>query len=145
MNRFVVDASVAMKWYLPESHSADAEKLLSGEFRLLAPDLIVSEVGNILWKRVMRSELSVPKAKSIMAAFAKLPLTILPANALAENAMTIACGLKRTFYDSVYLALAMTADCRLVTADRKLFEAIVNNAGPAKQHVLWIEDIPEHK
>ena len=145
MNRIVVDASVAVKWYLPEPHSADAEKLLSGAFRLLAPDLIVSEVGNILWKRIMRSELSVPKAKGIMAAFAELPLTILPANTLAENAMTVACGLKRTFYDSIYLALAMTADCRLVTADRKLYEAIVKDAGPAKQHLLWIEDIPEHK
>ena len=144
MNSFVVDASVAMKWYLPESHSADAEKLLSGEFRLLAPDLIVSEVGNILWKRVMRSELSVPKAKSIMAAFAKLPLTILPANALAENAMTIACGLKRTFYDSVYLALAMTADCRLVTADRKLFEA-VKDTGPIRKHLLWVGDVPAQR
>lgn len=145
MNSYVIDASVAMKWYLPEPHSADAEKLLSGEFRLLAPDLIVSEVGNILWKRAMRSELSVPKAKSILAAFAELPLTILPANVLAESAMTIACGLKRTFYDSIYLALAMTADCRLVTADRKLFEAVVKDTGPAKQHILWVEDIPEHK
>ena len=145
MNRFVVDASVAAKWYLPEPHIADAEKLLRGGFRLLAPDLIVSEVGNILWKRVMRSELTVPKAKSIMAAFAELPLTLLPANALAENAMTVACGLKRTFYNSIYLALAMTADCRLVTADRKLFEAIVKDAGPVRKHILWVEDIPEHK
>lgn len=145
MNRFVVDASVAVKWYLPEPHSADAEKLLVGAYQLLAPDLIVSEVGNILWKRIMRSELSVPKAKSIMAAFAGLPLTLLPANSLAENAMTVACGLKRTFYDSIYLALAMTADCRLVTADRKLFEAIVKDAGPARQNILWVEDIPEYK
>ena len=145
MNSFVVDASVAVKWYLPEPHSADADRLLAGAYRLLAPDLIVSEVGNILWKRTMRSELSVSKAKSIMAAFAELPLTLLPANALAENAMTIAFALKRTFYDSIYLALAMTADCSLVTADRKLFDAIVKDAGPAKQHILWIEDIPEHK
>jgi predicted nucleic acid-binding protein len=145
VNPVVVDASVAVKWYLPEPYSADAEKLLSGVYRLLAPDLIVSEVGNILWKRIMRSELSVPKAKGIMAAFAELPLTLLPANTLAENAMTVACGLKRAFYDSIYLALAMTADCRLVTADRKLYEAIVKDAGPAGQHILWIEDIPEHE
>lgn len=143
MNRFVVDASVAVKWYLPEPHSADAEKLLSGKFQLLAPDLIVSEIGNILWKRVMRSELSVPKAKTIMAAFVALPLTLLPANALAENAMTVACGLKRTFYDSIYIALAITANCRLVTADRKLFETVIKETGPAKKHILWVEDLTE--
>jgi len=142
VNRFVVDASVAIKWYLPEPNSADADRLLSGGFQLLAPDLLFPEVGNILWKRVMRSELTVQKAQVILHALESLPLTLRPASILAENAMTIACGLKRSFYDSLYLALAVMADCRLVTADGKLFDA-VKDAAPIKKHILWIEDVPE--
>jgi predicted nucleic acid-binding protein len=142
VSRFVVDASVAIKWYLPEPNSADADRLLSGGFQLLAPDLLFPEVGNILWKRVMRVELTVQKAQVILHALESLPLTLRPASVLAENAMTIACGLKRSFYDSLYLALAVMADCRLVTADGKLFDA-VNNAPPIKKHLLWIEDVPE--
>ena len=142
MSRFVVDASVAIKWYLPEPNSADADRLLSGGFQLLAPDLLFPEVGTILRKRVMRSEITVHKAQVILRALESLPLTLRPASVLAENAMTIACGLKRSLYDSLYLALALMADCRLVTADGKLFDA-VNNAPQIKKHLLWIEDVPE--
>jgi predicted nucleic acid-binding protein len=142
VNRFVVDASVAIKWYLPEPHSADADRLLGNGFQLLAPDLLVIEAGNILWKRIMRSELTVRKAQIIMRALEALPMTFYPASVLAENAMTVACGLKRSFYDSLYLALALTTDCRLVTADRKLFDA-VRDAAPVRKHILWIEDVPE--
>ena len=142
MSRFVVDASVAIKWYLPEPNSADADRLLSDGFQLLAPDLLFPEVGNILRKRVMRSEITVHKAQVILRALESLPLTLRPASVLAENAMTIACGLKRSLYDSLYLALALMADCRLVTADGKLFDA-VNSAPQIKKHLLWIEDVPE--
>lgn len=141
MSRFVVDASVAIKWYLPEQYSTDAERLLNGDLQLLAPDLLVSEVGNILWKRVSRSEITIQQAHVILRALAALPITLQSATALAENAMTIACGLKRSFYDSLYLALALVSDSRFVTADRKLFDA-VKDAAPIKKHILWIEDIP---
>jgi predicted nucleic acid-binding protein len=141
VNRFVVDASVAIKWYLPESNSADADRLLSGGFYLIAPDLLLPEVGNILWKRVMRSEITVQKARDILSALESLPMTLRPASILAGNAVTVACGLKRSFYDGLYLALALMEDCRLVTADRKLFDAVKDMA-PIKKHILWIEEVP---
>ena len=43
MKRLVVDASVAVKWYVPEIHSEAAAKLLSGPYELIAPDLILPE------------------------------------------------------------------------------------------------------
>ena len=51
----VVDASVVAKWFLPEPHKDNAERLLrdflSETVELMAPDLLVVEVGNLLWKR----------------------------------------------------------------------------------------------
>jgi predicted nucleic acid-binding protein len=47
MRRYVVDASVAVKWFVPEIHSAEALRLLSSDCELLAPDLLPSELGNI--------------------------------------------------------------------------------------------------
>jgi len=46
MKKFVVDASVAVKWFVPEIQSAAAERLLDPEIVLSAPDLILSELGN---------------------------------------------------------------------------------------------------
>jgi predicted nucleic acid-binding protein len=55
MEPVVVDSSVAMKWFVPENHSADARRILTGyqagELTFLAPDLIYVEVGNVVWKK----------------------------------------------------------------------------------------------
>jgi predicted nucleic acid-binding protein len=109
---------------------------------LCAPDLIFSEIGNILWKRVMRRDMPEEKARTIKHSLRDLPLTVWRADILAEAALSIACSAKRSFYDSLYLALAVTSDSRLVTADLKLLNSL-KNAALFKEHLLWIEDVPE--
>jgi len=46
----VVDAGVVVKWYIPESGSDRAAALLETDRRLIAPDLLLAEVANVLWK-----------------------------------------------------------------------------------------------
>ena len=58
MKKVVVDASVAAKWFLPEIHSPAAERLLDPSIVLCAPDLIVPELGNIVWKKLRRNEIT---------------------------------------------------------------------------------------
>jgi predicted nucleic acid-binding protein len=70
MRRYVVDASVAVKWFVPEIHSAEALRLLSLYCELLAPDLLPSEFGNILWKKTRRGEIRVPEAVETFHALA---------------------------------------------------------------------------
>ena len=48
MKKVVIDASVAVKWFVPEIHSAAAARLLEPEIVLCAPDLIGPEFGNVL-------------------------------------------------------------------------------------------------
>lgn len=48
---FVVDAGVAVKWYVPEVHEADAKRFLSPVFTLHVPELFFPEFGNIIWKK----------------------------------------------------------------------------------------------
>ena len=64
MTRWVVDASVALKWCLPsgeEEFVPQAERLLDsydrGKFQFLVPDLFWIELGNALWKAVWRLEI----------------------------------------------------------------------------------------
>ena len=44
----------------------------------------------------------------------------------------------RTVYDSLYVAMAVQIDCRLVTADEKLYNAF--KGGPLGARMLWVED-----
>ncbi len=66
MTRFVVDASAAIKWFLPEIHSTAALRLLDPSLELHAPDLLFPEVGNALWKLVKRGEISVEDAGVVL-------------------------------------------------------------------------------
>jgi predicted nucleic acid-binding protein len=136
----VVDASVALKWFVPEVHSEAATRLLDEGWDLQAPDLIRAELGNILWKKWRRQELSAEDGAQILADFTYFPLEIVPAKGLTAAAWEIARAYERSFYDSLYLALAQTSGTIFVTADQKLCRAL--EATPLKRHLAWIEDLP---
>lgn len=140
MRHYVVDASVAIKWYLPEEHSADAERLLLLPAELHSPDLLFAETGNVLWKYALRAECSHGKAVAILKELQMLPLKIWDTPWLAAEAFEIALHTKRTFYDCLYLALAIKTESQLVTADSRLYNAL--RATKLKKHILWVEDIP---
>jgi len=137
---FVVDASVAIKWFFPEIHSDDALRLLAQQHTLHAPDLIFSEFGNVLWKRVRKNEISKNEADATMQALLSLPMQVQPSHLLVTLALEIACGQNRTVYDSLYLAAAVALQFPLVTADAKFYRAL--NKGPFSAHLLWVEDVP---
>ncbi len=129
MNTFVVDASVAVKWYVPEVLSNEAvgflENSMDNNFLLLAPDLIVYEIGNILWKKCRREELTPGDARRIIEAITdSFPIKVIDSNKLLAVAFEIAHAYDRTVYDSFYLALSKITGCRLITADEHLVNAI---------------------
>jgi predicted nucleic acid-binding protein len=139
MRRYIVDASVAVKWFVPEIHSAQALRLLAADCELLAPDLLPSEFGNILWKKTRRGEVQIRDAVEIVHALAAVPLGFSSATSLLEPAYLLAAEFGRTVYDSLYLALALLETCPLGTADRRLFNALQGTFLAAS--LLWIEDL----
>lgn len=136
---YVVDASVVVKWFVPEIHSGHALRLLAKGIALKAPELIQAEVGNILWKKCRAGELDGTTAGEILNSFKKAPLVMYPHGALLPLAWGIALKHRQTFYDSLYLALAMTEKSRMVTADRKFYDALAETS--SKRHLLWVEDV----
>lgn len=139
MTRYVVDASVGIKWFVPEVHSDAAQLLLMADHALFVPDLFFPEVGNILWKRVRRGEDTPTDAKATLADFNALPLQIINSQPLMQSALELAIQYDRTVYDSLYLALALSNQCQMVTADLKLFNAIATT--PFSTSLLWVESI----
>jgi len=141
MTAYVVDASVAIKWFVPEIYSDAALRLCRAGNRLVAPDLMLIEAGSILWKKFRISEITQAQAGLILKTMKSLPLKIYPSGDILELALNVACALDRTVYDSLYLALAITLECQLVTADRRFQNAI--EASNFAKHIIWVEAIPE--
>jgi len=125
MSLYVVDASVAIKLYVPEVHSQQAIQFFSDRHDLIAPDLMLSEFGNIIWKKVsLLDELTQDEGKTIIAAAEMLPLTYYKTTDLLTHAFQIALNTRRTVYDCLYVALATYLGCQFMTDDRKLFAAL---------------------
>lgn len=139
MSRFVVDASVAVKWFLPEVHSDAALRLLGGDHDLLVPDLLLAEVGNVLWKRVRRREATREEAGATLEALLSLPLQVHSSRTLMPLALDIAHHTQRSVYDSLYVAVCLLRECPIVTADRRLHDALKKSL--LARHVLWVEDV----
>ena len=124
----IVDASIAMKWFVAERDTASAVKFYERNFArgLGAPELIVAEVANAAWKKVLRGE--IPKlhalriARSLEAAISRL----FPIAMLAEHACEIAIELRHPVYDCLYLACADLLSEPMVTVDARILSAISN-------------------
>jgi predicted nucleic acid-binding protein len=134
----VVDASVAIKWYLPEIHADAALRCLDEKYYLLVPDLFLAEFGNILWKKCRLGEITHADALSIFSALGKVPIENYRRVGLIMPAFELATGLDRTIYDSIYLALAVSERCRLLTADSKFYDVV--SASPYSENIQWVED-----
>lgn len=139
MPRYVVDASVAAKWYFQEEHSERAEILFEEDVDLLAPDFLHVEVAAIVWKRVQRGEVTPEVAVQIPAELSQAPIELERATVLVPEALDLALETGRTLYDCLYLALAIREGCLLVTADGRFYNSL--QSGPFARHLLWIENL----
>ena len=125
--RAVVDASVTAKWYFFEPGRDAADQVLAarmaGERELLAPDLIVPEFANVVWKRVRRRECSRAAAVEILGMWEVDRPSLVPSAELVAQAFELTMALDQSVYDCLYLALALEIEAPLVTADQDLARA----------------------
>jgi predicted nucleic acid-binding protein len=115
----VVDASVAAKWVLDEQGS-DRANTLRSESDLIAPTLIVAELGNALWKATVLLGFSQTDALSAIRIVLVPFNRIIPLEQLRQRALELAIELKHPIYDCFYLALAERERAPLITADKRL-------------------------
>lgn len=138
MTEYVVDAGVAIKWFVPEILEAEAKRWLDPSYILYAPDLLPSEFGNILWKKTRLREITEAEAKRIAGELQHAPISLLSSLSLLNDALHLAQSTGRTVYDCMYLAAAIERGCQLVTADRKFYNALQLTS--YKGFVVWVAD-----
>lgn len=132
MTAYVVDASVVIKWVVDEPGSEAAIRLIDGP-TLSAPDLLMSECANILWKKVRRGELTRDEASLAIDLLVRADIELVPTRALAAAAVRLSLDLDHPAYDCMYLALAVDRGDTFVTADRRFVRMIEDRGGPDLQ------------
>lgn len=139
MTRWLVDASVAVKWILAEPHQDAARRLIREADECLAPELILVEVANALAKRARAGEMPATAAAEAYAEFLGMPLTITPDASLVRNSFRLALETGESVYDCHYLAQAASLELPLVTADARFQRAL--GTTPHAKLVRWIGDL----
>lgn len=138
MSVFVVDASVVVKWFVPEIHSEAARRLLALPHEYVAPDLLFAEAANTIWKKIRRKELTAEDGQRLVADIARIAVEAVSCRALAEDAHALATATGRTVYDAMYVALAVRFDTRLLTADGRL-EAALRTVPAVADHIQLVQ------
>ncbi len=141
MNRYVVDASVAIKWFIPEIHSEAALRLYHSHYRLHVPALITLELGSVLAKKIRRGEITRNEGNVILKELRQLPLQRHADERLFSAAYRLALDTQRSVYDCLYLALAEVIDGVMITTDHKFYSSLTG--GLYGRRVLWVEDLPQ--
>lgn len=135
----IVDASVAFKWIVDEELSDQAEELIAND-DLLAPSILLAEVGHAVSKQIRRGQLS---PDGVVERLVRLPdlLKLEASDNDLGAAWGLAMDLDHSFYDCLYLALAQRLDDVLVTADLRFVRKLA--AKDMGHHVVMLGDHPE--
>lgn len=127
----IIDASVAVKWLLPEPGDLAAQQLL-GE-RLLGPSLIRVEVAAALARKARSKQIQPQDAEAAadlwLQAIADGVIALVSDETDLPRAFRLALALNHPLQDCLYLALAERLDAPLITADEK-FVAKVRSSHP---------------
>jgi predicted nucleic acid-binding protein len=117
MSIWVIDTSVAVKWFLDEPHAELATALLAPGHRLHAPTLLSLEFDNVMATHVRRGILQPDEALSIRAGLKRIPLQYHDVADLRDSAFDLALECRKSIYDCCFLSLARTLGAYMITDD----------------------------
>jgi len=137
--RYVVDAAMVVKWILPESHSQRARTVAQPGNVVLAPDVILSQIGMNLRTRVRIGELTEEEADDILRIVGLMPLQLHRTWSLAPEALEIERRLRCSMPACIHIALALREDAVFVTSSRDLYCSVQDST--LGEHIEWIGNL----
>jgi predicted nucleic acid-binding protein len=140
---FVVDASLVIKWFVPEVDSDAARRWLDASHDYVAPDLLFPETGNTVWKKVRQGELSPDDGQQLATDLSVIAVEAVSMRGLLPDAQALALRTGITVYDATYLALAVRLETQVITGDDRLARRLADHPLLAP-HVRSLGDfVPE--
>lgn len=141
---WVIDASVAAKWFLPEAGQAEALALLDDRIERVAPDWILAEIAHIAFKKWRDGEITQAHAEAMVSGFPSYLKRLHPSAELVDRALFIAITIRHPVYDCFYLAAAEANDGTVLTADQGLHNPVAGTAWSSRVCHLasWQGSVP---
>jgi predicted nucleic acid-binding protein len=134
----IVDASLILSAFFPDEAQPQAQAVvrdhIAGKISLKSPTLLDYELCNAVWLAEQRGRIDRGQAEQILQTIDGLEIQVQPVR--WEEMLPFARQYSRTAYDAAYLALAHASGEALITADKRLYNAV----HPYLDWVLWIED-----
>jgi predicted nucleic acid-binding protein len=134
--RITVDASVAVKWLVEEEGRREALTLTAPRLERHAPDLLLPECANVIWKKERRGEIAAARPFIDQIAQLSEAVALHPGAELVRDAAGIALDVGHPVYDCFYIACAKLTDSVLVTSDRRLAGIVSRSTHPVTAVLL---------
>ena len=134
--RLVSNASVVVKWLLPDEPLAAGALRVEQDFRngqveaLLVPEFCLWEVANAIWVACRRGRIDEPTARDLqqfLQSYIQQGILSVLQNPPLSDVLDFALRHGVPVYDSIYIVLAQQEGCLLLTADERLFQAVADD------------------
>ena len=141
--KVTVDASIVVKWYISENRSDEARLLLAHRIERHAPDFLLVEFANTVWKKARRGEIADPR--TYLDEIPKLDdaIVLRADRELTERAAGLALAIDHPVYDCLYFACAEATGSTLITADRKFSDKVAERLPDADVRYIGTEGIAD--
>lgn len=117
--RIVVDASVAVKWFILEERRDLARRLFGAGFSRIAPDFLQLEVANVLSRKLRDGTIERSQCQVAMSALSDGLVAMVPSMIHIGRAFQLSAQIRHALYDCLYVAVAEAEDATVVTDDEK--------------------------
>jgi predicted nucleic acid-binding protein len=134
----VIDASIAIKWFVAEPNSDVADRLLQQRIDLHAPILLMSEFANGLWKNFRKELIDRVQAEASLRSIRRTIAHWHATEPMLDRALELSLRLDHHIYDFIYAALAERNGLQCVTADRRFMRTIEKT-----EYAKWVVDLAE--
>jgi predicted nucleic acid-binding protein len=140
----VVDTSLFIKWFVVESDSVSAVRLLGGwrtaGVPRIAPAVARAEFANFLLQRLAAGKVTIVEAYDYQAELRRFVDLAEMTPALSNRALSLAHRFgSRSVDDFYFLALAEELECELWTADERLWRTVSGDF----PFVMWLGSLPQ--
>jgi predicted nucleic acid-binding protein len=132
--KFVLDSSVAFKWFLVESDTAKARQLRDdfgkSLVELISPDVFPVEIVHALTRAERANRITPQEGSQLVTDLFQVLPTLCPSLPLLPRAYEISSQARIGVYDCLYVALAEREQCQVVSADQRLVNTFPSNVVP---------------